>query len=69
MKKNLIFVFLFFFLYSCSFDTNSEIWNNKKKRVFSAKLKKLNFNENLSYEDFKKMVANYGLFSEIPEID
>ena len=52
----------------CSVDTKSGLWENKNSEIDERKLSELNFNKELSFDDFKKNVVLYGKKSNYPNI-
>ena len=69
MIKKFFVILLFLFLTNCSFDTKSGIWENKKKE---KKITELNINDldkDLSMEEYKLIIIEYGKNSEFPDID
>ena len=63
---NLIIIFIF--VTSCSIDTKTGIWENKKESSTDKKLSSLNFDENLTFDEFKNNVIIYGKKSKYPKI-
>ena len=60
--------FLLVFISSCSLDTKSGIWNEKK--VINQKTT-LNFeylNQDLTFYEYKSIIIEYGKKSKFPEI-
>ena len=68
MKKKIIFIFIFYFLTHCSFDTKTGIWENKKVISTDTELSSLSFDENLTFDEFKNNVIIYGKKSEYPKL-
>ena len=68
MVKFNFFILLIFILSHCSVDTKSGLWENKNSEKDERKLSKLNFNKELSFNDFKKNVVLYGKKSNYPSI-
>ncbi len=63
------FLILFIFILShCSVDTKSGLWENKNSEKDERKMSELNFNKELSFDDFKKNVVLYGKKSNYPNI-
>ena len=63
------FLILFIFVLShCSVDTKSGLWENKNLEKDERKMSELNFNKELSFDDFKKNVVLYGKKSNYPNI-
>ena len=61
LLTNIWNVLIFFLvLTGCSIDTKTGIWENKKDFSSKKELSSLSFNENLSFEEFKKNIITYG---------
>ena len=57
------------FIFShCSIDTKSGLWENKNSEKDERKMSELNFNKELSFDDFKKNVVLYGKKSNYPNL-
>ena len=69
MYKFIILLIPFVFLYSCSFDSRSDLWENKKKKSLLLKAKSIDFNKEMNFKQFKKNVIMYGKFSDFPDIN
>jgi len=75
IKKTILILFCVFLL-NCSFDSNSEFWNDKKKKIVKnnentmkiENSKKINLDENLSFNQFKEKFIIYGKKSDFPNI-
>ncbi len=59
---------MIFILSHCSIDTKSGLWENKNSEKDKRKISELNFNKELSFEDFKKNVVLYGKKNNYPNI-
>ena len=68
MAKFNFLILLIFLLSHCSVDTKSGLWENKKIEKDERKMSELNFNKELSFDDFKKNVVLYGKKSNYPNI-
>ena len=68
MAKFNFLILLIFILSHCSVDTKSGLWENKNSEKDERKLSELNFNKELSFDDFKKNVVLYGKKSNYPNI-
>ena len=68
MVKFNFLILMIFILSHCSVDTKSGLWENKNSEKDKRKMSELNFNKELSYEDFKKNVVLYGKKSNYPSI-
>ena len=67
VKFNFLILFIFI-LSHCSVDTKSGLWENKNSEKDERKMSELNFNKELSFDDFKKNVVLYGKKSNYPNI-
>ena len=56
------------FVTSCSIDTKTGIWENKKEISTDTEISSLSFDENLTFEEFKNNVITYGKKSEYPKL-
>ena len=63
---NLIIVLIF--ITSCSVDTKTGIWNNKKEISTDKELSSLSFDEDLTFDEFKNNIIIYGKKSEYPKL-
>jgi len=68
MAKFNFLILLIFILSHCSVDTKSGLWENKNSEKDERKMSELNFNKELSFDDFKKNVVLYGKKSNYPNI-
>ena len=68
MVKFNFLILLIFILSHCSVDTKSGLWENKNSEKDERKMSELNFNKELSFNDFKKNVVLYGKKSNYPSI-
>ena len=68
MVKFNFFILLIFILSHCSVDTKSGLWENKNSEKDVRKISEINFNKELSFDDFKKNVVLYGKKSNYPNI-
>ena len=68
MVKFNFFILLIFILSHCSVDTKSGLWETKNSEKDVRKISELNFNKELSFDDFKKNVVLYGKKSNYPNI-
>ena len=67
--KIIALLFILVFISSCSLDTKSGIWN--KKKIINQKTT-LNFedlNQDLTFDEYKSIVIEYGKKSKFPEIN
>ena len=68
MAKFNFLILLIFILSHCSVDTKSGLWENKNSEKDERKMSELNFNKELSFDDFKKNVVLYGKKSNYPNL-
>ena len=68
MFKLLKLMIILIFFTSCSIDTKTGIWENKKKISTDTELSSLSFDENLTFDEFKNNVIIYGKKSEYPKL-
>jgi len=68
MVKFNFLILMIFILSHCSIDTKSGLWENKNSEKDKRKISELNFNKELSFEDFKKNVVLYGKKNNYPNI-
>ena len=63
------YLIIIFFLFShCSIDTKTGLWEDKNLINNDKKLTKINFNTELTFENFKKNVILYGKKSKYPKL-
>ena len=67
MRYFLIIIFLL--TISCSIDTKSGIWNQKINKMKLSQTNIGDLNKNLSFSEYKKIIVNYGKYSDFPNID
>jgi len=58
----------FLFLTNCSIDTKTGIWENKNFLKNEKKISDLNFDHDLSFEEFKNNIILYGELSKFPKL-
>ena len=68
MFKLLKLMIILIFFTSCSIDTKTGIWDNKKEISTDTELSSLSFDENLTFDEFKNNVIIYGKKSEYPKL-
>ena len=68
MKKYLI-IFMFLSLFSCSFDNQSGVWNQKINKIQLSNVDISDLEEDKSYEEYKKIIIIYGKHSDFPNIN
>ena len=69
MIKKLSVILFILFLTNCSFDTSSGIWEQKKKEKKITELNMDDLNKDLSMEEYKLIIIEYGKNSEFPDIN
>ena len=67
--RQIVLLIIFFITTSCSLDTRTGVWENKKKMTALKNLEKINFAEINDFTEFKKYVIRYGNISEFPDIN
>ena len=68
MKKINYLIIIFFIITHCSIDTKTGLWENKNYTKNEKKLSEINFNKELSFDEFKENVVLYGKKSKYPNI-
>ena len=68
MKKINYLIIIFFIITHCSIDTKTGLWENKNYTKNEKKLSEVNFNKELSFDEFKENVVLYGKKSKYPNI-
>ena len=66
--RYLLFI-IFLLTISCSIDTKSGIWNQKINKMKLSQTNIGDLNKNLSFSEYKKIIVNYGKYSDFPNID
>ena len=66
--KIIALFFLLVFISSCSLDTKSGIWNEKKIINQKTTLDLKNLNQDLTFDEYKSIIIEYGKKSKFPEI-
>ena len=67
--KIIALFFLLVFISSCSLDTKSGIWNEKKIINQKTTLDLKNLNQDLTFDEYKLIIIDYGKKSKFPEIN
>ena len=66
--KNIIFAILsFILLFSCTFYNESKNLNIQSAQLAHSKFS--NINNNLSYQEYKSLIVDYGKNSKFPDIN
>ena len=68
IKKISVILFLLL-LTSCSFDTSSGIWENRKDEKKITELNMDDLDKDLSMVEYKSIIVEYGKNSEFPDIN
>ncbi len=68
MIRIYLFFLLFLFITNCSIDTKTGIWENKNYLNNEKKISDLNFDHDLSFEEFKNNIILYGKLSKYPKL-
>ena len=66
--RYLLFI-IFLLTISCSIDTKSGIWNQKINKMKLSKTNIKDLNKKLQFNEYKKIIVNYGKYSDFPDID
>ena len=67
MRYLLLIIFLL--TISCSIDTKSGIWNKKINKMKLSQTNINDLNKKLKFNEYKKIIVNYGKHSDFPDID
>ena len=67
--KIITLFFLLVFISSCSLDTKSGIWNEKKIINQKTTLDLENLNQDLTFDEYKLIIIEYGKKSKFPKIN
>ena len=68
MFKYIFIILLIFTLSHCSLNHPVSMWNIEEKST-NKDISKLNFENETSFEEFKKNVIQYGKISDFPKLD
>ena len=69
MVKILFLLFLFVLINNCSFETKKITLKKKDYYDKNKKLSELKFDYNLTFDEFRYNVINYGKLSNFPKLD
>ena len=73
MFKYIFIILLIFSLSHCSLNHPVSMWNidedSTDKDIYNKDISKLNFENETSFEEFKKNVIQYGKISNFPKLD
>ena len=67
--KNYFIIISFFCLFSCSFDNQSGVWNDKINDIELSKINLSDLNNDKSFDEYKRIIIIYGKHSEFPDIN
>ena len=68
MHKIYYMIIMIFIFSHCSIDTKSGLWENKSTIDNKKKSSEMNFNKELTFDEFKENVILYGKNSKYPII-
>tara|TARA_B100001013_G_scaffold233575_1_gene143653 strand:+ start:1282 stop:1494 length:213 start_codon:yes stop_codon:yes gene_type:complete len=68
MHKIYYMIIMLFIFSHCSIDTKSGLWENKNTIDNKKKSSEINFNKELTFDEFKENVILYGKNSKYPII-
>ena len=68
MKKYLI-ILIFFTLFSCSFDNQTGLWNQKINEIQLSNVDLNDLDDDKLFEEYKKIIIIYGKHSDFPNIN
>ena len=66
--RYLLFI-IFLLTISCSIDTKSGIWNQKINKMKLSQTNINDLNKKLQFNEYTKIIVNYGKYSDFPDID
>ncbi len=69
MAKFNYLILMIFILNHCSIDTKSGLWENKQILYEQKKISDINFNKELSFENFKKNIVLFSKKSNYPKLN
>ena len=69
MHKIYYMIIMIFIFSHCSIDTKSGLWENKSTIDNKKKSSEMNFNKELTFNEFKEHVIFYGKKSKFPIIN
>tara|TARA_B100001964_G_scaffold210593_1_gene245147 strand:+ start:1862 stop:2065 length:204 start_codon:yes stop_codon:yes gene_type:complete len=67
MRFLLMLVFLL--TIGCSIDTKTDIWNKKNNKMKLSQTNINDLNKKLTFKEYKKIIIEYGEYSEFPNVD
>ena len=66
--RYLLFI-IFLLTIGCSIDTKSGIWNKKINKIKLSQTNIDDLNKKLKFNEYKKIIINFGKYSDFPDID
>ena len=60
---------IFFLTIACSNVTKTGIWNEKINKMKLSQTNMSDLDKKLPFEEYKKIIINYGKYGEFPNID
>ena len=69
MIKKISAILFLLLLTSCSFDTSSGMWKNKKEEKKTTELNIDDLDKDLSMSEYKLIIIEYGKNNEYPDIN
>ena len=60
---------IFFLTIACSIDTKTGIWNEKINKMKLSQTNMGDLDKKLPFEEYKRIIINYGKYGEFPNID
>ena len=69
MNKIYYMIIMLFIFSHCSIDTKSGLWENKNTIDNKKKLSEINFNKELTFNEFKENIILYGKNSKYPTLN
>ncbi len=67
--KNFFLIILFFCLFSCSFDNQSGVWNERLNEMELSNINLSDLDNDKTFEEYKKIIITYGKHSKFPGIN
>ena len=67
--KIIVMLLLLIFISACSLDTKSGIWNEKKEINEKSTLSLEDQNHDLTFDEYKSIIIEYGKKSKFPKIN
>tara|TARA_Y100000590_G_scaffold464923_1_gene635637 strand:- start:633 stop:836 length:204 start_codon:yes stop_codon:yes gene_type:complete len=64
-----LLLIIFLLTIGCSIDTKSGIWNKKINKIKLSQTNIDDLNKKLKFNEYKKIIINFGKYSDFPDID